>query len=123
MSLGPSLQLWLCELRAAFPSWAHPPALLLSFLLQLPVHVEGATVSTLEGANYSGCSTLEKMHFPSTGSHFLPASRCVLCFRDNKGFRLFYGAIAFLSLLKYVIVNPRYLKEMTLPGKDVFLDN
>ena len=34
---------------------------------------------------------LEKTHFPSTGSHFLSASRCVLCCRDGRSLKYFMG--------------------------------
>lgn len=37
--------------------------------------------------------------------------------------KLFYGATALISLVKYVTVNPRHCGEMNLPGKDDFLDN
>ena len=47
---------------------------------------------------------------------------CALFQRELK-LKIFYGTVALISLLKYVIVNPRHLGKMNLPGKVVFPDN
>ena len=86
---GPSFQLPLCNLPAGHLSYA-------------------AITSPLPGArtsppprqrfclHFRRCELqrpqhLEKMHFPSTSSHFLSASCCVLCCRDGRSLKYFMG--------------------------------
>ena len=89
-----------------------------------PVPPDSASVSTSKGANYSGRGTLRKPIFPALESFSLGIMLRALLQRWSE-LKVFYGAMAFISLLRYVIVNPRHLGKTEPAWKSwvFFLDN